>query len=258
MYRKPDQSVRRLRSCMKRGSITRYRLRPKSPPKTDWRAFDAMSEEKRHQAALSDPDAQLATEVQLAYARRTPRLVTGALVRGREETMSFWNAELQQLMDEALVPGAAAAIVRDGHLAEVAGCGVRHVRSPLPVDAYTVFDAASLSKPVFAYLVLQLVDQGKLKLDTLLADHLQSYIVDDPRAASITSDHMLSHSACLPNWRNLDYPLRTYFQPGERFSYSGEGFLYLQRVIEAVAGERLDGLAQSLVFGPLGMNRSSF
>jgi CubicO group peptidase (beta-lactamase class C family) len=172
--------------------------------------------------------------------------------------MSFWNAELQQLMDEALVPGAAAAIVRDGHLAEVAGCGVRHVRSPLPVDAYTVFDAASLSKPVFAYLVLQLVDQGKLKLDTLLADSLPSYIVDDPRAASITIDHVLSHSAGLPNWRNPDYPLRTYFQPGERFSYSGEGFLYLQRVIETVAGEKLDRLAQSLVFGPLGMNRSSF
>jgi putative transcriptional regulator len=57
---------------MKRGSITKYRLRPKRPPKTDWRAFDAMSEDERHQAALSDPDAQPATKAQLARARRVP------------------------------------------------------------------------------------------------------------------------------------------------------------------------------------------
>ena len=57
---------------MKKGSITRYRLRPKKPPKTDWSAFDAMSEEERHQAALSDPDAQPATESQLVRARRVP------------------------------------------------------------------------------------------------------------------------------------------------------------------------------------------
>jgi putative transcriptional regulator len=57
---------------MKKGSITKYRLNPKRPPKTDWRAFDAMGEAKRHQAALSDPDAQPATDAQLARARRVP------------------------------------------------------------------------------------------------------------------------------------------------------------------------------------------
>jgi len=57
---------------MKKGSITKYRLSPKRPPKTDWRAFDGMSEEERHQAALSDSDAPPATEAQLARARRVP------------------------------------------------------------------------------------------------------------------------------------------------------------------------------------------
>ena len=57
---------------MKRGSITRFKLNPKEPPKSDWRAFDAMSKEARHRAAVSDPDALLATEVQLARARRVP------------------------------------------------------------------------------------------------------------------------------------------------------------------------------------------
>jgi putative transcriptional regulator len=57
---------------MKKGSITKFKLNPKKPPKTDWRAFDAMTEEQRHRAAVSDPDAPPATEAQLARARRVP------------------------------------------------------------------------------------------------------------------------------------------------------------------------------------------
>jgi putative transcriptional regulator len=57
---------------MKKESITRFKLNPKKPLKTDWRAFDAMSEEARHRAAVSDPDAPPATEAQLARARRVP------------------------------------------------------------------------------------------------------------------------------------------------------------------------------------------
>jgi hypothetical protein len=65
---------------MKKGRITRFRLDPRSPPKTDWRAFDAMSEEERHQAALSDPESPLATEGQLARARRAPTVRARLLV----------------------------------------------------------------------------------------------------------------------------------------------------------------------------------
>jgi putative transcriptional regulator len=59
---------------MKKENITSFRLNPKKPPKTDWRAFDAMSEEQRHEAALSDPDCLPATESQLARARRIPNV----------------------------------------------------------------------------------------------------------------------------------------------------------------------------------------
>jgi len=59
---------------MKRGSTTRFKLNQEKPPKTDWRAFEAMSEQERHRAAVSDPDAQPATAAQLARARRVPNV----------------------------------------------------------------------------------------------------------------------------------------------------------------------------------------
>jgi putative transcriptional regulator len=59
---------------MRKGDITRFRLSAKKPPKTDWRAFDAMSDEERHAAALSDPDCPPATKAQLARARRMPNV----------------------------------------------------------------------------------------------------------------------------------------------------------------------------------------
>jgi hypothetical protein len=71
-YHAPKLGANHNRSRMKKGSITKLKLSPKKPPKTDWRAFEAMSEEERHQAALSDPDSPPATDAQLARARRIP------------------------------------------------------------------------------------------------------------------------------------------------------------------------------------------
>jgi CubicO group peptidase (beta-lactamase class C family) len=79
-----------------------------------------------------------------------------------------------------------------------------------------------------------------------------------PRAAAVTVRHVLSHISGLPSWRSVDLPLRTTFPPGERFSYSGEGFVWLQRVVEAVSGESLDATLRRLIFVPLGMHRSSY
>lgn len=172
--------------------------------------------------------------------------------------MSFWDADLPHLMQDALVPGASLMVVRNAARAEIAGCGVRRAGFRPPVNDSTIFEAASLSKPVLAYIALQLVDQGRLGLDTPLAEKLPDYVADDPRASTITVAHVLGHSSGLPNFRSAQYPLKTYFDAGERFSYSAEGYLYLQKVVETVAGSSLEDLARRLVFEPLGMRRSSF
>jgi CubicO group peptidase (beta-lactamase class C family) len=172
--------------------------------------------------------------------------------------VSFWDADLPYLMKDALVPGAALVVVRNSTRAEVASCGVRRAGFQPSVSDSTIFEAASLSKPVLTYLVLQLVDQGRLGLETPLAEKLPGYVADDSRASSITVAHALGHSSGLPNFRTAQRPLKTYFDPGERFSYSAEGYLYLQKVVEAISGSSLEDLARRLVFEPLGMRRSSF
>ena len=168
------------------------------------------------------------------------------------------NAALEALLRAADVPGIATAIVVDGRPMRTRCAGRRDVRVPAPVDHGTVFDAASLSKPVFAHVVLQLADQGVLGLDTPLAAYLPSYMPHDGPEAAITARHVLCHSAGLPNWRSLDMPLKSYFAPGTRFSYSGEGYLFLQSVAEFLTGETLDVLARRLVFRPFAMRRSGF
>ncbi|MBD9650176.1 beta-lactamase family protein [Ensifer sp. ENS09] len=165
--------------------------------------------------------------------------------------------KISKLMEAGGVPGLSIFVMRDG-LMEYGAFGVRNVDTGLHVDIQTVFEAASLSKPVVAHAVLQLVDAGKLDLDEPLVSITNAKIVDDPAFATITARHVLSHTAGLPNWRNDDYPLRTYFPPGARFSYSGEGFAYLQSALERLTGEPLNTILQRLVFSPLGMDTSSF
>jgi CubicO group peptidase (beta-lactamase class C family) len=162
-----------------------------------------------------------------------------------------------RLMADGDVPGLSLAVVRDGHVVWLKSFGVRDVSTSAPVDADTIFEAASLSKPVFAYAVLKLVDSGKIDLDQPLSRYLPGDYVDDPRIGQITARRVLSHTTGFPNWRQ-GQPLKIYFAPGEKFSYSGEGFVYLQKAVERVTGQTLEALMKRLVFEPLHMRSSSY
>lgn len=162
------------------------------------------------------------------------------------------------LMKEGDVPGLAIALVREGKLVWQRGFGVKNAKTNEPVTDATVFEAASLSKPVFAYAVLKLVDAGKFDLDKPLNQYLPGNydVADDSRLSQVTARHVLSHTTGFPNWRNGQ--LKIYLAPGTRFSYSGEGFVYLSKVIEHVTGEQFNDFMQRMVFAPLGMTSSSY
>jgi len=140
--------------------------------------------------------------------------------------------------------------------------GVLRAGSKKKVDRNTIFEACSMSKPVLAYLALKLVEHGKLDLDRPLVQYLDKpYLDDQPLHKRITARMVLSHTTGFPNWRPWGWlssnPLIVEFEPGTRFGYSGEGFLYLQRVIEHITGTPYCEYADKELLKPLGMTLGS-
>ena len=166
-------------------------------------------------------------------------------------------AKLPYWMDSAGVPGLAIALISNGKVTGTSAIGVRREGSAERITDTTVFEAASLSKPVLAYMTMRLVDAGSITLDQPLSKilPLDSH---DPRANVVTARMVLSHTTGLQNERIDRDTLAFAFQPGSSWRYSGEGYTYLGHVLETVTHESLTQLATRLVFSPLGMKRSSF
>ncbi len=191
------------------------------------------------------------------------------------------DAEVSKIMTGAHAQGMALAVIDRGKVGYVQAYGIRNAKGD-PLTRETVMYGASLTKTVFAYTVMQLVDEGKLNLDTPLKDDLDkplpSYgpdpvfpdkygpykdLAGDPRWEKITPRMCLTHSTGFSNFWFIepDNKLHIHFEPGTRFSYSGEGFILLQFVIEhgrKAQGLRLDvGDLTKASFDRLGMTRTS-
>ena len=175
---------------------------------------------------------------------------------------------IPSLMTKARIPGLQIALIRDGRIAWRQGFGVRDTKTGAAVTDETIFEAASLTKPLFAYYVLKLVDQGVLSLDRPLAGYLPpeeivkilGHALEEKGFhrewfEKITARHVLSHSSGFPHGETgRPYPLA--FEPGTKWKYSADGYFYLQRVVEYVKGDALDRLMQKEILDPLGMTRS--
>jgi CubicO group peptidase (beta-lactamase class C family) len=157
-----------------------------------------------------------------------------------EDRIADIETRVRRSMRARQVPGVSIAVIRDARIAWTGHLGVRDRTTGVPVDEATVFSAQSMSKPVFAYRVMKLCEQGVLDLDAPLTRYTPDvFVKEDPRLHDITVRRVLSHTTGLPNWRRPDDPLRINFNPGSKWSYSGEAYYYLQTVVSRLTG-RID------------------
>ncbi len=178
------------------------------------------------------------------------------------------DAEVQRLMAEQQVVGMAVAVIDRGEVVHVNAYGYANVAEQRALQTDTVMYGASLTKTAVAYLVLQLVDEGRIDLDRQLAEYLPkplpeyeefAALAGDDRWRLLTARHVLNHATGFHNFRWLedDQTLRFHFAPGERYAYSGEGFYVLQLVLEEGLGIDVGAEMHRRIFEPFGMTRTS-
>lgn len=188
-------------------------------------------------------------------------------LRGAGIPAGALTSRLTRLVDSARIAGLSVLVLDNGRVAYEQYFGTKDRQTGQPPDRETISYAASLTKPLAAYLFLRLVDQGVLALDTPVHRYLRQPIgtypkwqdlAQDPAFGRITARMLLSHSSGLPILRGFyGEKLATIAPPGSRFFYSNEGFNLLGFVMEQQTGLDLQVLAQREVFGPLGMAHTS-
>ena len=195
-------------------------------------------------------------------------LTASAFSLARADEINGLQREIPRVMKEAHVPGLQIAVIRDGKIVWHQGFGVKNATTGTPVTDETIFEAASLTKPLFAYYIMMLVDQGIIDLDKPLVGYLSKEFLESAMGhpldqegfhrnwlEKITTRHVLSHSSGLPHGEGgIPYPL--FFEPGTKWKYSATGYEALQKVVEDLKGGKLENLMQKEVLDPLGMTRS--
>jgi CubicO group peptidase (beta-lactamase class C family) len=168
------------------------------------------------------------------------------------KTIKVLDKKIPDLMTEYNVTGLSLVLIKDGEIAWNKGFGLRDKKEQLPVLSSTLFEAASLTKPVVAFATLKLKEEGLIELDKSLEDYLsEPYLLKEPLLKNITARIILKHTPGFPNWGKERLKPKIFFPPGQRFSYSGEGYMYLQHVLEEITGKTLDKIIKEKVFLPL-------
>lgn len=163
---------------------------------------------------------------------------------------------IRQKAQDAKVPGVAVAYIHNNKLQWIATYGKANEQNPVTNDS--LFNVASLTKPVFGMMTLKLIQDEKLSLNESLSNYwIDPDVKDDPRHHQLTARLALSHQIGFTNWRG-DKPLSFMFDPGSRHEYSGEGFEYLLKAIENKTDTTMPQLMQSYITEPLRMADTYF
>ena len=181
--------------------------------------------------------------------------------------------EVARAMAATQSKGMAIAVIENGRVVHVRSYGDRNPKGDA-LETDSIMYGASLTKSAFAFMVMQLVEDGRLDLDRPISEYLdrplpeypteEKYapwvdLANDPRWRSITARHLLTHSAGFANFAFVepDGKLRFHFDPGTRYGYSGEGMILLQFVIEQGLGMDVGKEMQKRVFDRFGMKNTS-
>jgi CubicO group peptidase (beta-lactamase class C family) len=186
------------------------------------------------------------------------------------------DSKIQQLVKAGKVHGLAITVFNQNKPVYKKVFGYKRFDTKEPLEINTNIYGASLSKAVFAVLIMKMVEEKIIELDKPLESYLpqpvyaygkgtswnQDYtdLQGDSLYKKITARMCLDHTSGFPNWRwfEPDQKLRVDFEPGFGYSYSGEGLCYLQFVLEKITGRSLEQLTEEKIFHPLGMNTSAF
>lgn len=168
-----------------------------------------------------------------------------------DEAAPQWLAEYD-------TPSVAVAYIEDGRLqwSEVYG-----EQSPgAPATSETLYNIASMTKPITAEIVLRLASKGVISLDEpMSAQWVDPDIADNPWHELLTPEIALRHRTGFPNWRYQTEDVLVFnFEPGTRTGYSGEGYDYVARFVEKKTGKPFEELAEELIFEPIGMAETTF
>lgn len=175
---------------------------------------------------------------------------------------------LEQLIDSAKVAGLQVAIINGNKTVWTSSFGFKDIEAQQRLNDSTVMYAASLTKPVSAYVFLRLVDKGVFNLDKPVYAYLKKPISEYAKWKDLADDTvlfnritprmLLSHSAGLPVLRQLyGNKVNLIAKPGEKFYYSNEGINLLGFMIEEYTGKSLEVIAREEVFAPFHMLRTS-
>lgn len=193
--------------------------------------------------------------------------------RGMAQSVSPLGRDvLAQVAAKYKIPGMALALIEHGQVRDIKVFGVRDTKSNAPVTERTIFEAGPLGEPLYAYAVLRLAAEGRFNLEAPLTTFLPlPYLrfldpistsestepLYDPALNQITARRVMNHTSGMPDWSRNQH-LRMQFAPGQKWSYSNEGYVYLQRVVEHVTGESSEEFLARSVLRPARMARSSF